>query len=384
MGSGADGRVLLLLVLATFFGALWYWNRTQGWERAWQHLRIPALADFVDTRAVLRANDRFRAGEPMNQVSPDPNLVMPNSMTYPRTWLVFSYLGLTEASVYPVALALIAGCYGFSLLYMGRLSWGQAMLCLPVLISPALLLGVERGNVDLLMYLMVLGACWLFGRRAVTGACAVLLGAGLLKLYPVAGMLPAVRYSKGWIKAAVCAALFLVFCYAQREDLAWVMRHTPRNVVWSFGAFVPTDRLHLSHMAGAAASIVMAAAALVAARRSREWALPHDLRAVGFVAASSILALCYLIGNNYAYRFWFALLLLPQLMRWVMEDEGQARWAAWMLLGLVFTTSVTCVSKLWVLGVTLNWLLFGGVVYGLASALHPAAFRRPVRIAHDR
>jgi hypothetical protein len=45
----------------------------------------------------------------------------------------------------------------------------------------------------------------------------------------------------------------------------------------------------------------------------------------------------------------------------------------------VITTWATSEPRLWLLGLTLNWLLFGGLVYGLASALLPSAFRRPVR-----
>jgi hypothetical protein len=375
VGGRADGRWLIVLALVIYFGAVWHWTRTQGWVPAWHHVRVASLApDFNDARAVLGSYDRFRAGATMDQLHSAPKGV--TRVTYPHTWLVFSYLGLGEASTYPVALTLAAACFGFSLLYMGRISVGQAMLYLALLLSPSLMLGVERGNADLLMFLMVLAACWLFARQAVIGACALLLGAGLLKVYPVAAMAPALRHKKGELTIFACAALFLIFCYTQMQDLAWVSQSTPRDSGLSFGEFVVPDRWHLSHLVGVVASLTVAAAALAAARRARAWTLPDDFIGSGFVAGSSILVLCFLIGNNYAYRYWFALLLFPQLIRWVMSAEPQARWAVWMLAGLVLTTWATSTAPLWLMGVTLDWLLFGGVVYGLMSVLLPSAFRQ--------
>ena len=386
-GGGTDGRALLLAILTLYFGAVWHWSHTQGWEPAWRHLRVPAMStNFIDSRAVLSAYDRFRAGAPMDQVqSPPSKGARFYSMTYPRTWLVFSYLGLGEASTVPVALTLSAACFGFTFFYVGRLTWGQAAVYQPMLLSPSLMLAVERGNVDLLLYLMVLAACWLFARAALALACAVLLAAGALKIYPVAAMLPVLRHRRGRLAAGACAVLFAAFCFTQSADLAWVMANTPHDSMRSFGEFVATERWQLPRIAGMAASAVGIAGAMLAAwaQRARPWTLPEDMRGAGFLAGSGILAACYLIGNNYIYRFWFAVLLLPQLMRWILAGGREARWAVWMLSGLVLATWATAEPGLWLLGLTLNWLLFGGVVYGLASVLLPS-FPIPVRLTHDR
>ena len=367
--------MLIVLALAIYFAMVWHWTQTQGWVHAWRHVRVASLTpEFNDTRAVLSFFDRVRAGATLDQLhSPPPPLV---KVTYPRTWLVFSHLGVGEAATYPVAVILAAACFGFALLYMRRISLGQASVYLPLLLSPSLMLGVERGNADLLMFLLVLAACWLFARRAVVGACALLLGAGMLKVYPVAAMAPVLRRKRGLLTVSLCAALFLVFCFTQREDFLWVSQNAPRDSGLSFGQFVAPDRWHLSHFTGIAASIAVAAAALAAVRRSRCWTVPEDVIGTGFIAGSSILVLCFLIGNNYAYRYWFALLLWPQLIRWVMSAEPQARWAVWMLAGLVLTTWATSTAPLWLMGVTLDWLLFGGVVYGLMSVLLPSACRQ--------
>lgn len=379
-GLGSDGRLILILALALYFGTVWHWTRTQGWQHAWHNLRVASMTPaFNDTRAVLVALDRFRAGASLDQLhSPPPHVA---KVTYPQAWLMFTYLGIGESSTYGVAIALGAACFGLSLLYMGRISIGQALVYLPLLLSSSLMLGIERGNADLLMFLLVLGACWAFARGVIAAAWALLLAAGMLKVYPVAAMIPVLRFKRGILMACACAALFVVFCYTQREDLAWVSQNTPRDAGLSFGEFVATDRWHLPHLAGLGASVAVACAALAAARRSLAWALPNDVIGAGFLAGSSVLLLCFLIGHNYAYRYWFALLLFPQLMRWVIAAAPQARWAVWMLAGLVLTTWATSTAPLWLLGVTLDWLLFGGMVYGLASVLLPDSFRRPVRLA---
>src|SRR4029079_696030 len=55
------------------------------------------------------------------------------------------------------------------------------------LCSPAVMLGIERGNVDLTLFALVVGAVLLAQRsvRGVIASCALLLLAALLKLFPV-------------------------------------------------------------------------------------------------------------------------------------------------------------------------------------------------------
>ena len=377
-GGGSDGRVLLVLLLAIYFGAVGYWAPTQGWEQAWRHVRVPSMpADFADTRGILSSYDRFRGGAPMDQVQLAPlNRAHTYSMTYPRTWLAFAYLGLGESATYPVALTLIVACFGLSLWYLGRLTWGQAAVFAPLWIAPSLMLGVERGNADLLMYLMVLIACCLFSRRAILGACVVLLGAGMLKLYPVAAMVPALRHRRGLAIVSGCAVLFLLFCFIDRHDLAWVNHYTPREAGISFGALVISAKWHVSQTIGLGLAAVCALVAVVSARRSPVWSVSHDMQGSGFLAGCSILTLCFVIGNNYMYRWWFGLLLLPQLVRWIMAEGPEARWAGWLLTALIMTTWAISESRLWLIGMVLNWLIFGGLLYGLASVMLPVAWRR--------
>src|SRR5262249_47924296 len=129
------------------------------------------------------------------------------------------------------------------------------------LCSPAAMLGVERGNVDLLLFVLVLAGVLVVarGRPGLARAGLLVLLAGVLKLFPIfaAGFFvrrPA-RATAGLI--AGLAAAFLVYVAATWHVIDAVLHAVPESTTFSYGVrrvSVWVSAFATSHVSGSLAS----------------------------------------------------------------------------------------------------------------------------------
>jgi len=100
------------------------------------------------------------------------------------------------------------------LLLRGR-SWYHGVFALGAVISPSVMMGVERGNLDVLLLALVGSAALIYEEKRIGRTCAAiaLLGFGIaLKLFPMFCVSLAVRFSRTtFIFACVLAALSLLY-----------------------------------------------------------------------------------------------------------------------------------------------------------------------------
>jgi hypothetical protein len=142
----------------------------------------------------------------------------------------------------------IALCfYSAFLLFVGRLTFAQGAFCAVLAVSPAVMLGVERGNIDLIIFALIVAAVSARGclPYALMFACAC------LKLYPICALAAALRDR---CRRAVVGSLAIVILFAGyllliRRDLALISAATPRSYFRSFGCSVLFRRYDL-HIAG--------------------------------------------------------------------------------------------------------------------------------------
>ena len=100
------------------------------------------------------------------------------------------------------------------LLLQGR-SWYHGVIALGAMISPSVMMGVERGNLDLLILALVGSAALIYEERRFGRACGAIafLGLGIaLKLFPMFCVSLAARFSRQtFIFACATAALSLIY-----------------------------------------------------------------------------------------------------------------------------------------------------------------------------
>lgn len=291
----------------------------------WEWLGVYHLKPyFADLAAVLAAGQAQVAGRDIYQPNPFDPFNRPH--VYGPLWLVTGPLGLTAGDA--VWLGALLGL-AFLLVAVGLAAPrtpAAAWVTGAILLSPPVLLGLERANNDLVIFLLLAAAGGLATagtrlRPALGGALLVLAAA--LKYYPLVAV-PALAARPGRLRVlaaagVVCGGLFGALWWAQHEDFSRALAIAPRpTTVFAYGfSLLPFGWEHLAGhrvalLVGFALGAGLALALLWPRRRALWTLLPlHGGRAFCAVAGGGAWLLCYFANTNYPYRAVLLLLVVP-------------------------------------------------------------------------
>ena len=287
----------------------------------------------------------------------------------------------------------------------------DAVPMLLALVSPLCVFGVERANLDLLVFAVVAGAvsCLQLRPGARLAGYAAIVAAGLVKFYPWVLLLLLLRERRRVFLglsvafAAVLATFFLLY----RAELARIGANLPTQNPFgdAFGAAqLPTGLVLIEHAlrdplgpwgAGEAAIWMVATAALYAAALLGALRIGGDARlrravarlapreAVCLAAGAMLLCGCFFAGTSVGYRAVFLLFALPGLLALARVAEAgrlsrRLRYAVAFALVLLWALPVqrlvaAAVGPFWapsgVIPHPLGTLLLGAAVWLLREAL---------------
>ncbi|MGZ5095901.1 MAG: glycosyltransferase family 87 protein, partial [Burkholderiales bacterium] len=224
-----SGTVIVSVVVVVLFVllALGYWT---GWGGAWRSFGVPIMQpEFRDMHAVTDHAECMVKGFNAYFLNPcDPQRTPFN---YPPVWLWLGYLGIGSAdAAWLSVLISIAALVVLVVLLRGRSIYAGALASLAIL-SPSVMLGIERGNIDLLILALVGGAALVVAQYKPTRlawAMVPLALAVVLKLYPVFCVaLVARRNRLTMLFSAVLAVISLVY-FANISDYIFLIEtNTP-------------------------------------------------------------------------------------------------------------------------------------------------------------
>jgi hypothetical protein len=342
-------RALLTAIVAVYFSIVCW---VPGWMSLLgiDHFGIW----FLDTHALLAASDAHVLG--LDPMDPNPLDFFHQPHVYSHWWFALSSLSLTRADYWWVG-----GLLGFiflavALLQVGVRSTTELAVSALTLTAPCMVLGFNRGNADLLIFIILTGVvpCLLSRHVAIRWiGLALILGATGLKFYPaLAGLvLLAVNRSRREILAQLIAFTILLVLLAvhQAEDLQrYVSAEGEPDGFFTFGVGLMARSLPLPYAGG---TIVAFAIPVILAvlwwRRAPACQIPESRRAdyLAFIMGAALLTGCYFVTINYAYRRVFAIFTVPFLF-WAWNAP---LWPAWFrILGRV--TAVLLIGLLWLDG----------------------------------
>jgi hypothetical protein len=319
-----------------------------GIERAWRVVRVPAeQRSFDDARLILEGVDCVRRGRnPHHDTECDWRY---RTLNYPSIWLSLRHVGLTVQQTNPIGIGI-----GLVFIIAVLLSFWRSLPLAGVIggacvISPAVMLGIERGNTDLIVFSLLVSTSVLASRYRRFGdivlAIGILITAGL-KLYPIAAIVALLRPNKRALAVASSAiAFFACWVYYWRADLSLISVNTPNSDWYSFGYktffisvfhFIepavqmdPSGRLASTHLPlpleiTARIALLLATALSVAfgLQVRRRWTIDLDFRdrtQLQFLIGSSIYVGTFALGTNFNYRLVFLVLCIPQLVEWIVH-----------------------------------------------------------------
>jgi hypothetical protein len=347
----------LVLTAAALFGL--------GGTGALHLLGVPTMQPpGIDACTISGASVSLAQGlDPLQQ---NPGDVLGRPLNYPRVWLVLAWLGLRPEHT-PWLLAgffLVFAAGALSLASLVRTRAQGALLALAVW-SPAVWLGLERGNSDLFVFGLTAVALWLAAARPNLAAALVLLAA-VAKLFPAFALFGFVTGNRRQRRAGlVAAALFAGYVAATFGDLAKIRAGTfhwnrigygidqAAVTLAKNGASLPL----LLGLAIGAALLLFAAGGWLRTRirlplgdgetngapdaditvGSDRGSRRRELAAVamGFRAGAAVYVGSFCLGSSFDYRLMFLLPALPQLCLWSAALRGRWRWCARATLAAV-------------------------------------------------
>jgi hypothetical protein len=407
------GRNIALCVLGLYLGVLFILGAADNGGDAWGNFGVPPWREpFADMWSVTSGWECVRDG--IDVVPRNPCDPWGRPANYPSLWMTPSPVGLGTESVRYLGVTAAVLFFVSAISLVGAASWRAGVVFALALCSPPVMLGVERGNADLVIFAAVVAALWMLAAFAspwrIAGN-ALLLLAAMLKLYPALAfpVLARQRGRQAMFGAALVLVGFAAYALAKRSEIEAIREILPETVFAQYGAQVGLDaaaqrlgqhvpalsvlEIQWVHRAVEGGIVVVGVAAGVLLAHSRRNRVPpsdHRLsrrerfQLDAFVAGAGIFCGTYAAAANWDYRLAFLLLALPQLLSWAADHCAPlpfARSAVGALLGTLWLSfPVPAYPSRWndwwntVMSYfaweeLLNWFLFAYLVGGLLVAL---------------
>ena len=330
-----------------------------------------AMPPFMDIRVITDGAVAYRQGVDPMQSNPTDSSGRP--LNYPRVWQSLYRLGIGPGDAVWLG-GLCAGLFVVGILVVPpALTAAEAGWMLAALFSPAVVLGLERGNTDLGIFFLVALAVVTVA-RGTAWPLVLLLGAFVLKLFPLAGLVVLVRRGRAalqWtaVVAAGFALLYLAFSY---DDLLTIRANTPSGAWMSYGLDVLSIKAGPANAALGRALylgsrglvlVTLAVAAWAAFRRREAWIAAEGRALDSFRVGAACYAGTFLLGSNFLYRLVFLLFVIPQLLGWARGPANGPRGTAQAALA-------GCYVSLWSLLLDRALHAWPAVSFGLTVAAH--------------
>jgi len=390
LGSGIILGIVLMGMLLFFY----------GYQRTWSLWEIPpASTCFKDLGTVIYGAEKQRSGiDPYIPTAAQAHW----TFNYPRIWTLLAVININQGQrvYYGIILAFL---FFVSILFYipTSISLVTAFILMISIFSPAVLLGVERGNTDLLMFFLLSTAiAWMGQERQglKIGAVASVFLACVLKLFPIfsLGLVLRKRNSAKW--GFFILISFLVYTLLTFDDLKYIRQFTSSlsYVDCTYGidlGWLKAKYCHFIFFNQIKAMFYLTV--LVCFATAPFWACRGEIYSVknpsvsmdAFRVGSGIYIGTFLMGNSYVYRLVFLLFVIPQLMDWSkMCFNHVAIISKYIIVGILFSLWFLVISDgmaivhmnnlAFFLEVFFQWFIFFGLFFLFFYTL-PAWIREP-------
>jgi len=356
----------------------------RGYDATWDMWNVVSMTPhFSDLRVITHGAESHALGlDPMREDPADP---WQRKLNYPRVWQLLYSLGINQSHTTALGLLIVGSFLIGVCLVLPNAANLTLFLVFAAVLSPATLLGVERANIDLLMFFLV-SLSVLAGQWSAIAATLILLAGCALKFFPVLGWAAMVKTGRSsFVKlGAIVLCLVGIYLLASRRDLALIDEATPRSTFLSYGFNVywmalreayPSQAAVLKPLSYVCAPLIFVMALSALFRPAGPPEPPGAPLALdAFRAGSAIYVGTFLMGNNWDYRLVFLILTLPQLVLW-SRSRGRLALVAKVVIGLVLLSFWHMLIVKWLrplangylIGLTIdevaNWAAFAGLAW---------------------
>ena len=288
--------------------------------------------------------DHFKAADHGLDPLADPQ----STYAYPRAFLLLRHLRIQDIPS-PIVGTVQAGLWMAAVIFVLRpRSFFRALLTTALFIAPSFVLGLEQGNVDMALFIVIVFAAVGWARAGSTWSrlwpITLVLLAAFLKMYPVFALAGGAWATRGHWRLPWVAAMVLIGAYwaTHAQEISLIMSKFDLGNGGSWGCLLIFNRTFLFNLPHlwqiavtiyACAFLVTIALGAWASSGFREITVsPREWTFYWFGAA--ICAGCFLT-TNYDYRWVYVLLTVPLLLRVLGKKRLlPAVWASLTVLAL--------------------------------------------------
>jgi hypothetical protein len=272
----------------------------------------------------------------------NPAMPTGNVMNYPRTWFALFYMGVDQSDTVVFALVLIA-FYLFAIFLLVRecnTTFGKFLLGVLSVSSPSVL-AMERGNIDMLIFFLMVVAGVLYLKNYYFSSVIIFISFSL-KLFTIFALSillfnPSRRKFFTFTLVIVLCFIGLFYFY---DDIQLISRGTPRSSTLSFGYLVSyrpffREMMSLFPMLDWSREGILLAYKLILASlilgsifmgffssRCCQIRSNSDSKSILFIMGALIYFGVFIVGNNWDYRLIFLFLLVPLLTSGFAKSVG--------------------------------------------------------------
>ena len=295
----------------------------------------PGRFPFLDLQSNLAAWDCARKG--VDVIQADPCDVLLGGYNYSPFWMSIDWISLGRPELGWAGLVLGTTFLCSLAALPPPLSRTETLVRVACVLSMTAVFAVERANLDLLIFLLVLIVLFLLHRSPIVRGFgyAVAFIAGAIKYYPfvlfglAARERPRILFPFAAAVLVGLAAFYHHYAAQIREGLPKIPHGSVFGNMFGLinlpgGTFILLETFKVAPATAAAAGLILGVllAAAMAWIMNRIW-LGSDFRAVvrgldeprrlALLAGALLLAGCFVTGQNVAYRGIFLFLILPGL-----------------------------------------------------------------------
>jgi hypothetical protein len=293
---------------------------------------------FADLSTVTYSVDAINKGlNPYFDTSTDP---FGRRFNYPSLiLLIFNFLNLNGASTIYLGIGiLILFLLGISFLLTPKIKSIKVYLFyFLILLSPAMFLLMERCNIDILIFLLILAAISLPYNLKKTNLFlksikySLLLFASAIKLYPIFSIICLIigteKYRIGKYILFGTIILFSIYLFKISNEVKLITEATPQSAYASYGKNILFEFLFENKKFAILMSWFVVLTGIIFASfdylnkliiENNNEEIDNSIRQKKdfFIAGASIFLGSFILGNNFEYRLVFLLFCLPLLFHY--------------------------------------------------------------------
>lgn len=359
---------------------------------------------FYDSRQFAFAAESYYQGY-------DPMVINPahdrgTKFNYPRIWNLLFPLVVNESRTNILgSIVVILFFIGLGIFWFSNKFDNLTYFILSVIaLSPVVMLGVERSNIELILFFVLSLALTVLYYSSISGLLLFLF-ASILKIHPVFGFIYLLKEDKKrfWTFFLSALGLFALYVLLTLNDLYLVYTTTSKGVGTSYGVNVwwkgighrrflnlpvsESMEMFFQFFAYILAITIITATLFLGIRQKNCGTYRQGRYIDAFRAGAGIYIGSFLVMTNNDYRLIFMIFTVPQLVAWLSNKEkGIPQAPLVTLTAMVLSLWSFFIMRFLGRNITFvmeefaNWVMLAGFLYLLFSSLPDWLkdyFRRP-------